>query len=87
MMNLSERKLRSLLRSLILEYDDGLGNYYDDEDAESPSYDALYDNLDGWANNDMNKNYLISGLQAGFQNADYETIVSVVEDWIAENEE
>ena len=86
-MIITETKLRSLLRSVILEYDDGLGNYYDNEDAEAPSYDALYASLDGWANNDMNKKYLISGLQAGFQNADYETIVSVVEDWIAENEE
>ena len=86
-MIITERKLRSLLRNLILEYDDGLGNYYDGDDAEEASYDALYHNLDGWANNGMDKNYLISGLQSGFQTADYETIVMVVEDWIAENAE
>jgi len=86
-MRITEANLRKAIRNLIKEYDDGFGNYYDGEDAEEASYDALYHNLDGWANNSMDKNYLISGLQSGFQNADYETIVMVVEDWIAENAE
>ena len=86
-MRITETKLRRAIRKLIVEYDDGFGNYYDGEDAAYADYDALYHSLDGWANNNMDKNYLISGLQSGFQNADYETIISVVEDWIAENAE
>tara|TARA_B100000700_G_C14617455_1_gene656597 strand:+ start:196 stop:495 length:300 start_codon:yes stop_codon:yes gene_type:complete len=70
---------------LILEWDDledGEGNYYDEENI--PSYDALYYELDGFAQSGMDQDYLVSALQLAFRSAPYDLIVEVVKDWMAE---
>lgn len=94
MVKLTKRQLKRIIkeeyinlknRGLISEYDDyedGEGNYYDEENI--PSYDALYYALDGFAETGMPKDYLVDQLQIAFRSAPYDMIVSVVEDWMVE---
>tara|TARA_B100000700_G_C15013253_1_gene842052 strand:+ start:85 stop:579 length:495 start_codon:yes stop_codon:yes gene_type:complete len=88
---LTKNHLRKIIREeytrlknqgLIMEYYEDSSVRYDDY---MPTYDEIYHNLDGWAQVSMGRDYLISGLQAEFSNANYEMIIAVVDEWLAEN--